>query len=398
MSIAAFRNSNYRIFFAGNLFALNGLWMQRLIYVWMGWELTGSASFVGLLVLINTTPTIFLGPAFGVLADRYDVRRAALGVQSMTLTLGLLFLLLLDQDVVGPAVLGAFSFAAGGLFAVHNAVRMSLVPRLVPRDALKSVVTTSAINMNIAKITGPAICGWIIANYGLGAAVLIQSLFFIPIIISLSRVTVRSRITDGRPQDSFRHAFGVGMAKVIQTPLIRRALLLTAVFAFIIRGTIELLPALADSVFDAGADGAGVLLSSVGVGALLAGFAKLMPFPGHHPFPALISTLVGMATVFLLGSSGIWTLTIILATVLGFTVTYTAISLQTAIQDILDDEMRGRVMSVWITVSHGTNAIGAMILGLFVDGFGPALGLGVAGIIGMALIGFGVFKQIKSRI
>ncbi|MDT1987285.1 MAG: MFS transporter, partial [Planktomarina sp.] len=82
MKLSALNHKDFRIYVAGNLFALNALWMQRITIGWIAWELTRSATFVGFIAFINFVPTMIMGPLFGVLIDRVRIKHAALATQS----------------------------------------------------------------------------------------------------------------------------------------------------------------------------------------------------------------------------------------------------------------------------------------------------------------------------
>ena len=160
-------------------------------------------------------------------------------------------------------------------------------------------------------------------------------------------------------------------------------------FAFIIRGTLEILPVIADGIFSKGAIGLGILTSCAGFGALIAGMAKaIMPnqLTGHIPLTTFISALLGISLVPVVGFSNLWELTLISVALLGFVGTYSAVSMQTAIQIDLDDDLRGRVMSLWIMVSIGAAALGALIMGGLADYLGFSLTLSLTGIIGLILL------------
>ena len=107
---------------------------------------------------------------------------------------------------------------------------------------------------------------------------------------------------------------------------------------------------------------------------------------GHIPLTTFISALLGISLVPVVGFSNLWELTLISVALLGFVSTYSAVSMQTAIQIDLDDDLRGRVMSLWIMVSIGAAALGALIMGGLADYLGYSLTLSLTGIIGLILL------------
>ena len=394
MNLAAVTYRDFRIYLIGNVFALNGLWMQRVTISWIAWDLTASAGFVGFIAFVNFAPTMLTGPFFGVLIDRIRVQRAAMITQVSLFLLALLLFACFALDLLGPAVLAILSGLLGVVASAHNPVRMSLAPRLVDRTAVASVISLTAINFNLARLTGPAIGGWLIAFWGIGPSLLIQALCYLPFILALSFLRPRERTRSAAEVEPFLQALVIGIRHVLDTPVIRRSILVTGIFAFIIRGTLEILPVLADGVFDKGAAGLGLLTSAAGLGARAAGMAKaVLPgqTPGQLPRPALISAMIGIALVPAVGLSSSWHLSVFLIACLGFAATMTGVSMQTAIQIDLDDDLRGRVMSLWVMVGIGSAAGGAIILGVLADLLGVAPALSWVGALGfLFMAGFGL--------
>ncbi|MFC6638861.1 MFS transporter [Sulfitobacter sp. JBTF-M27] len=398
MNLAAVRFRDFRIYLIGNIFALNGLWMQRLTIGWIAWELTESASFVGLVAFINFAPTIFAGPFFGVLVDRIRIRRAALITQSVLFVLAIMLFVSFSAGLLGVALLAIVSGVLGTVMAAHNPIRMSLAPRLVDRSAIASVISLTAINFNLARLSGPALAGWLITSCGVGASLLIQALFYLPFILALSILRPRERTRTKERAAPFFQDMAVGVRHVLRTPLIRQALFVTGVSAFISRGVLEILPVVAGGAFDKGATGLGLLTAAAGLGALIAGISKaLLPgqTSGQLPSIALVSAVVGTALVPAIGFSGFWPLTLLLVACLGFAATMTGVSMQTAIQVDLEDDLRGRVMSLWVLVGIGSAASGAVFLGALTDLTGIAAALSWAGGFGVLFLAIYIRRNWK---
>lgn len=389
MNIAALKFRDFRIYLAGNTFALNGIWMQRVTIGWIAWDLTSSPGFVGLVAFASFAPTMITGPLFGVLIDRVAVKRAAIITQSLLLLLALAMFVSFVMGLLGPVLLTILTALSGIVASAHNPVRMSLAPRLVDKEAVASVIALTAINFNIARLSGPALAGWIIATKGVGTTLLIQILCFLPYIFAIFLLHPRERNASTNAIEPFFTSLIEGARHVYHTPVIRQALILTALFAFTIRGTLEILPVLADGVFSKGPAGLGLLTASTGVGALLAGMTKaILPSQqkGRVPRLALICALIGIGLVPLLGNSLSWALSLILVSLMGYTVSIAAISVQTAIQIDLDDNIRGRVMSLWVMAGIGAAATGAGILGLATDITGYTQALTTTGTIGFLFL------------
>lgn len=375
MNFAALKSPNFRTYVSGSLMGLLSLWMHRVTSGWLAWDLTGSASFVGLIALVQFAPAIVLSPLFGVWADRLDIKRSAITVQSLNFLVSLSFWIVFALGWLNPVLLVGLTTVAGITAAASHPVRMSLTPRLVKRELIGSVVTIVAINFNVARLVGPALGGLLIGLFGVATTLFVQAALYVPFLIILTRLTLRPRRDSGSAGEPFSKALTSGFRHVWCTPVIWRAMVTAGVLSVIARGTLEILPPLADGVFQRGAEGLGVLLSATGIGALIGGvFKGFLPAqePGQIPKLSLGFVLVGLALVPVLGQVEVWELALVTVAAMAFVTTLTAISMQTAIQLVLEDDMRGRVMSLWAVVAAGGSALGAGVLGVTADVIGYA--------------------------
>ncbi|MDA5557563.1 MFS transporter [Shimia sp. MMG029] len=373
VNLGALKSGNFRAYVCGAAFGLMAIWMQRIVMGWLAWEMTDSPSFVGFVALLMFAPSIVLSPLFGVWVDRISVKRAMLIVQGINMALCIALWALVAVGMMTPFWLALLAFLIGVMLAVNQPVRMAMTPRLVRREHVGSVVTIVAINFNIARMVGPAIGGLLIAEIGVAHTLLVQWLLFVPYLFILSRLSLRPRRESGGAREPFFTALGAGIRYVWQVAAVREAMLLAGMLALVARGTLEVLPPLADGVFGRGADGLGVLMSITGLGAILGGFSKaLLPpqTPGRLPFLTRLAIALGLMLVAVLGVAPNWELALAVAAGMSFVTTLTAISTQTAIQLDLEDDMRGRVMSLWAVLAAGGAAVGAGGVGVLADWLG----------------------------
>lgn len=390
MNLGALKSRNFRAYVFGAAFGLLAIWMQRITIGWLAWEMTDSASFVGAVAFLLFAPSIVLSPLFGVWVDRWRVKHTMLVLQSINAMLSAVLWAVVALGWATPFLIALITLLIGMVIAANHPVRMALTPRLVRREYLGSVVTIVAINFNIARMVGPAVGGFLIAVIGVAETLFVQTVLFGPYLFVISRLTLRPRRDSGSAQEPFFKALGVGVRYVWQTETVREAMFIAGVLALVARGALEVLPPLADGVFERGADGLGVLMSVTGVGAILGGFsqAALPPQePGRLPLTTRIAIVFGLMLVAVLGVSPIWEVALVVAAGMSFVTTVTAISTQTAIQLDLEDDMRGRVMSLWAVIAAGGSALGAGAMGILADwlGYQTALvGTGSLAALGVA--------------
>jgi MFS family permease len=258
----AFRDPQFSRFFVGVFFAVQAIWVQRVTLAWLAWEKTGSAGFVGLVAALSLSPTLVAGPLFGVMADRVNIRRAALATNGAMA--GILAVLALSLPVGGgPWGVAVAALAIGITTAAHHPVRMSLGPRLVPREMVQHVVSVTALNFNLARLVAPVRRAGSSPARGRASRSGSRSCATCRCWRSC-RACARATCRRGTARRSCGTAGGVRYAA--EAPLIREALILTLIFATLVRGALEVLPVLADGAFGQGAAGLGMLTAAAGAG------------------------------------------------------------------------------------------------------------------------------------
>ena len=290
MNLSALTFRDFRIYISGNIFASNAVWMQRVTVGWIAWDLTESAAFVGMVAFVNFMPSLLVGPLFGVLIDRVRVKQAAIVTQSLSFLIAIGFYVFFVLGILNEHNLLLLTLCSGMIISAHSPIRMSLGPRLVDTTSVASVVTLGAINFNIARLTGPAIAGWIIAFYGIKSSLFVQILCYPPFLLALSFLRPRSELALNVQKEAFMKAFTSGILYAFKSPLILKALLITSLSSFLLRSVLEILPVIADGLFERGATGLGLLTSCAGFGALLAGMVKhflLVNLLGYCPSTCL---------------------------------------------------------------------------------------------------------------
>ncbi len=368
MNLVALRSASFRLYYCGNVAAVNGMWILQILIIWLAWDVTGSASFVGMIGAFALFPTVFSGPFFGVAVDRMNIRVAAYGTNLGMVLVALTLLAVQGTGAMNPVWLSVIAVALGVVKSAHHPVRLSMGPRLVERGHVASVVALTSLNFNLARIIAPIFAGFSIEHAGVTPTLVVAVLLYVPTFVILAFLHPRDTRQHGNGV-SFSSAFWQGLAYLWQKPDLRAVLFLSFLFALAIRGVMEVLPVVADGQFGRGATGVGQLGSAIGAGALVAALIKTLGRADGRGVSVvtLASTALGVLAVAAFGNTGVWGLVMVSAAVLGFTSTTLGVSLQTAIQADLPDDLRGRVMSIWIVVGIGGAALGSLAIGALSD-------------------------------
>ena len=193
MTRSTLSQPGFRNYFIGNVFTLNGIWMQWITLGWVAWEVSGSPGLVGLVSFINFIPTILLSIFFGAMTDRVDMMRASYVLQLLFLAGALLLLGMWAAGWLAPIQICAAALLLGTVNAAFNPLRMAITPMLTEPRYLNSVVALSSVNLNMTRMAGPALGGLAIGAFGIGGAFLTKAALYLPGFLALALIQPRCR-------------------------------------------------------------------------------------------------------------------------------------------------------------------------------------------------------------
>jgi MFS family permease len=363
MNNSALQNRNYLIYLTGNTISLHGLWIYRVALGWFAWQLTESELWIGIIAFTQFAPAVLLGPVFGVLADRFDRRLASLFINSISIMNMLLLGLLAYMGKVDIYVLTLLSLMQGTLDGAHMPVRMSVVPNLVHKEQLRSAIAITSISFNVSRFVGPAIAGIVIVGFGVAAAFVINGLSYFFLIAAM--VIVRLNPASARKQRP-KHLWlelKDGVRYVLHHQSIRAVLIIIALASVLARGALEMMPAFADAVFQRGSAGLAILTSAIGAGAIVAGMILSRSTEWLTVKVIRIAAAGGGLLIALLGVIENFHIAVAVVVLLGVVLSMVGIGSQILVQTLVDDEVRGRVSSLWGMIAFGGTALGSLLVG-----------------------------------
>jgi predicted MFS family arabinose efflux permease len=371
---------NYRIYTSGNIVAHFGVWAYRIGLLSLTWELTQSAFWLGAMAMADLFPTVVLSPLAGALTER--VNRMAMmrftviftGLQSSVLAL-----LCLNGNA-SIAIVFPLALVLGIVLAINHPMRLVIVTNLVGRDEVPSALAINSLVFNVARVAGPSIAGGIIAGAGSDAALLGTAIVFgvcavghLVFAIALFMVRMTSLAIPHKPRP-LSHVPGEimeGFRYAAAHPGIGPLLFILFVVGLTARGYADLFAGYVDAVFGLGTDAFGLMLSSVGLGAVLGGL--WLAQRGHiagltRIFLAYI--LVLACALILFSVTDNFYLALVWVFIAGFAQTVAGTGEHVLIQAAVDEHLRGRVVSLYGAVSRGTPALGALAMGWLGDEIG----------------------------
>jgi MFS family permease len=388
MSNSALRNRNFLIYLSGSTISLHGLWIYRVALGWYAWQLSGSELWVGIIAFTQFAPAVVFGPLFGVLADRFDRRKASILINTASILNMLVLSSLTYFGQVDIGVLAATSLVQGVLDGAHTPVRMTLVPSIVSREQLHSAIASNSIAFNVSRFIGPAIAGFIIATWGVGTAFAVNGVAYLAIVSAVMIIRLNPGTRRTKPPGDVWSELLDGVRYVLSHQTIRSLLVTVAVASVFGRGALEMLPAFADAVFNGGASALAILTSAVGAGSILTGLVLSRSSVWLNKKVVRIAVIAaGLLIVVFAASDKFW-LAVPVITLLGVILSLVGVGSQILIQTLVDEEVRGRVSSLWGMIAFGGTAIGSLVVGSGSAMFGLQLTVVVTGLLcaGVALL------------
>jgi MFS family permease len=384
----ALRHRNYRLFFAGQSISLIGSWITRVATSWLVYRLTGSALLLGVAAFAGQIPTFFLAPLAGVWIDRWNRHRVLVVTQLLAMVQSALLAAFALTGTIGVTHIIVLNALQGLVNAFDMPARQAFVVEMIEdRADLPNAIALNSSMVNGARLLGPSIAGVLIASVGEGWCFAADAVSYVAVIGSL--LAMRIAIRDQPPRRSavlkeLREgvAYAAGFAPIWSVLALAAMVSLTGVPYTV------LMPIISSQVLHGDAHTLGFLMAASGLGAL-AGALYL----------ASRTTVLGLGRVIGIGAAGfglaliafsqsrLFWLSLPLMLICGFTMMIQMAGSNTLLQVMVDEDKRGRVMSLYSMAFFGTVPLGGLIAGALADRIGASNTIGTGG---LACVAFGL--------
>ena len=399
---AALHHRDFRVLWFGACFSSIGTWMQSLAENWLVLSLTASAFYLGLDAFLQQLPIMLFTLIGGVVADRHDRRLTLMASQWVQLSTAATLAALVYFGGVQVWHILVLSFITGTAQAFGGPAYQSLIPSLVGKQDLTNAIALNSIQFNVARMLGPLLAGatlaalkrWGVADMtALAICFALNALSFLAVILSLMSLHIKHM-----PAARVHNMLGElkqGLLYVKQQRSIMALMLLGAATTFFGIPMLTLLPVFARDVFGSGVEGYSALLAFSGAGAVAGSMvvAWLGRFP-HMGVTTLLTLACFGAVIILLALSRSLHLTYALLFVSGLTLMIVMSCITSLVQLIAPNEMRGRVMSIYLVAFRGGMPTGSLVSGYLASvSSAPA----VIAINGIGLIAVSVYFLLKTQ-
>jgi MFS family permease len=385
-AFAAFTYRDFRVLWLGAFTSTVGNWMQEVAQAWLVFDLTKSSFYLGLDDFLGQLPILLFTLIGGVVADRHDRRHLLLGSQFVQMTTAFILAGLIFWRVVRVQHILLLSFVAGVGQAFGGPAYQALIPSLVRKDHLPNAIALNSIQFNLARVVGPILAGATLATWGGAACFALNGLSFFVVIVALIALTIKHIApTDKKPmmQDlkgGLRYAKG--------QPAIIALTILASLTTFLGLPLLTFLPVFARDVFHGDINRFSHMMAISGVGAVCG--ALIVAWLGRFRHMGLVLLLVQAAFGALLVAFSFsrvpWvSYAILFCTGASLLIVFSMTS--SLVQLIVPDQLRGRVVSIYMVAFRGGMPLGSLAAGYAASRSSAPLVLGTNGILilGVAL-------------
>ena len=376
----AFESRNYRLYFSGMLVSMTGSWMQSVAMSWLVYRLTDSAVLLGLVAFLTQFPSLLFGPFAGVLADRVPRRRIIVATQTAGLVQAVVLAVLTGTGVITTWHLLVLASISGIITAFDAPARQSFIVHIVTRrEHLQNAIALNSLLFNGARLLGPAVAGLLINAAGEYVCFVLNAASYAVSVTTLLLMHLHEPAQARRQhplhelREGLRYAFAFRPARAL--------LLLTAFSALVALPYGVVLPIFARVVLHGDARTLGFLNSAIAAGALVGAvyMAAQVRVAGLHRVIAWAAGLFG-AGLLLLSFTRAMPAALAMSALIGLGVLLQLVSTNTLLQTIIAEQMRGRVVSLYITAHLGIVPFGALLVGAAAGRLGAPLVLLLCGV------------------
>ncbi len=396
-TFASLRYRDYRLLWFSTLFSSSGQWIQQVSIGWLTYALTGSPFLLGMVNGLRSLPLLILGPFGGVAADRIDRKRLMLSTQIFLMTVTAIFATIIATGHAAVWNIILFSLLTGVAWAFNMPVRQSVVPNLVPRSALMNALALNSAGFNVTRIIGPSLAGLLIAAVGIAGNFYLQALAYVGVTMMVWQMHIPARESAAARDVSVGRNLAEGARYVWRHPTLRAQMTLALVPVVVALPYISLMPVFAKDVLGLGPGGFGLLMAAPGLGAVVGTLTIASAGDIKRKGLLLFGSLIALGvTLVLFSQSRSVPLSLGLLVLVGmFQMCYMTTN-QTLLQITTPDELRGRVMGIYM-LNQGLLPAGSLFAGVLADLWGAPLAVTVMGAAVLILAGIGFVRLPSMR-
>jgi MFS family permease len=383
------RYKNYRNYSAGRLALISAMWMERIAYGWLAWEMTHSELWLGTLAAGEMMISLLVTPVAGALADRMNSIGLLKRCHILSMVWSVALLVTVATGVINIYLLMLLVMAKASSSAFSQPVGMSMVNNLVGGNQkhLGTAISINATVFHLSRIIGPALGGLIISIWGVSAVFAIGFFGYLIFVLTLQFAMDFDPPAVRKSGTNIFSEITAGLRYAVSHPALAPVLLLGVTASFLLRPYFDLLPSIADVMFSGGANGLAILASFSGLGGLV-GSVYIMLRQGRRQRLRTTANMAIAAAALLIvftQTTALWLGAIVIA-FMALTDVVMAVGLQILVQTQVDEEYRGRCISLLSMMVRVGPPTGAFVVGLLSTVLPLNFGLALVAVCGLVAI------------
>jgi MFS family permease len=377
-TFSAFNVRDFRLFYVGQTLSLTGSWMRRTAMGWLVYELTGSMTMLGTIFALTLFPMTLLSPIAGLIADRVDKRRIILCSVFVSMLATTSLAVLVYADMIQTWHLMVIATIIGTAFAFEVPARQAFVVEIVGRDKLMNAIALNSANVNLTRILGPVLAGFLMAKVGMAACFAIDALSYTVVIATLLMMRIEPRKIPPRKEHPVV-LLREGLREVMTNPPVRMVMGLLAIILVFGWSFQNLMAGIAQKELGLSEWQYGVLVSLFGIGAVCGAlFVASRSNRNNATRHLLISMAIMAIGLFAFSFSdlwismeapawALWSLMAVPMMMAGFGGVMFLSTGNTLVQLSVADDIRGRVMGIWSIGWGSAFPLGGLVMGMVAD-------------------------------
>ncbi len=356
---------NFRLYWFGTIISMVGNWIQIVAQGWLIYSLTKSEFLLGFIGFLASIPVLVFSLPSGVIADRKSKRYILFITQAVMMVLALIMGLLVSTGAIKVWQIMVIVFLNGTAMALDGPTRQSFILELVGADNLPNAIGLNATAFHGARVIGPAAAGIIIGYLGLAACFYINAVSFLATLIALFAMKnvagKHSAASGGGILDALKEAFGY----LVSNKNIMALIILVAVQSLIVMPYTNFMPVFAKEILHSDAKGLGLLMSSAGLGAVLGALTvAFLARSKRRVMMVMYSYMVFSVFLILFALSKNFVFSQICLVFIGWGTVTSLATMNGIVQMNVPNEMRGRIMSIYMISFAGVMPFGSLIAGI----------------------------------
>lgn len=356
---------NFRLFFPGLATSQIGMWIQNIAINWLVYDITKSPFIMGTVMFFNAIPLLLLTPFAGVIVDKFNRHKLLMAVQILFALQALLMSILTFLGLIKVWNIILLGFFLSCIMAIDMPLRQSTFVCLVDdKKDLGNAISLNSSCFNLARLVGPAIGGFIIAYVNVSACFFVNFICLLPAIYLVSKMRITDVKCERVKNETIFEGLKEGIEYAFKTPQILNLIAYIGFFCFLIMVYPMLLPIYTAEILHANADVLGILLGAAGVGSLISSLLIAMKTTSRNLRTIIFfGQMIACLCFICIGFTKSQYLALALMFVLGFGSTGIVTPENMLLQKVIDDDKRGRVMSLQTLCFMGTTSLSCFFAG-----------------------------------